>query len=123
VKKIVILLALIIFLKPIFPVIEYAIHYDYISKVLCENKDKPQMHCNGKCYLMKEMAKTAEQEKPISSDKKVTLQEQETLFFQAIKTFTIKQVCLDDTTPISDYYSNLYFHLQSHPVFHPPTLV
>lgn len=109
-------------LKPIFPVLEYTINYDYISKVLCENKDKPQMHCNGKCHLMKEMAKTAEQEKPISSDKKSSIQEKEVLFFQEIKTFTLKQVCLDDKTSISEYYSNLYFHLHSFTVFHPPTL-
>jgi hypothetical protein len=51
--------------KPIFPVMDYAINYDYISKVLCINKDKPELKCNGKCHLMKELAKT-EDDKPIS---------------------------------------------------------
>ena len=39
-------------LKPIAPFVEYAINYDYISKILCINKDKPAMNCKGKCQLM-----------------------------------------------------------------------
>lgn len=27
----------------------------YIAENLCENRDKPQMKCNGKCYLKKKM--------------------------------------------------------------------
>ncbi|MBC8644541.1 hypothetical protein H9W95_12115 [Flavobacterium lindanitolerans] len=42
------------------PVIEYAINYDYIATVLCINKDKPEMKCNGKCHLMKELAKSSQ---------------------------------------------------------------
>ena len=52
------------------PVVEYIVNYDYISKVLCVNKAKPQMHCNGKCHLMKKLAAASENEKPASSDKK-----------------------------------------------------
>jgi hypothetical protein len=38
--------------------VEYAVNYDYISEVLCINKSNPQLQCNGKCYLSKEIAKT-----------------------------------------------------------------
>lgn len=72
------------FLKPIFPVLDYVVNYGYISKVLCENKDKPQMHCNGKWHLMKEMAKQAESEKPIQNDKKSSINEFEVLFFKKL---------------------------------------
>lgn len=34
---------------------DYLLRYDYISKVLCENKNIPSKHCNGKCYLAKQM--------------------------------------------------------------------
>ncbi len=44
-------------LKPISPIIGYYINYDYIVNVLCENKDKPVMKCNGKCHLAKEIKK------------------------------------------------------------------
>ncbi|HHH54434.1 MAG TPA: hypothetical protein ENK91_12305 [Bacteroidetes bacterium] len=30
-------------------------HKKYYAEVLCENKDKPMMHCNGKCHLKKEI--------------------------------------------------------------------
>ncbi len=42
---------------PFLPVFDYLIHYDYISTVLCENKDKPILTCNGKCYLEKQVSK------------------------------------------------------------------
>ncbi len=45
--------------KPLWPVVEYVANYDYIVNVLCENKDKPEMQCNGKCHLTKELAKEA----------------------------------------------------------------
>jgi hypothetical protein len=80
VKKITFLLALFMLLKPVFPVIDYIVNYEYISKVLCVNKDKPKMHCNGKCHLMKELAKASENEKPISSDKKMLLKNRKCCF-------------------------------------------
>lgn len=42
-------------LRPIAPFIEYVINYDYISKVLCINTDKPALQCNGKCQLMQKI--------------------------------------------------------------------
>ncbi|MBP4140542.1 hypothetical protein J3S90_01855 [Flavobacterium sp. P4023] len=62
-RKIIFIVVLILLIKPILPVLEYVVNYDYISKVLCINKDKPMMHCNGKCHLMKELAKASESEK------------------------------------------------------------
>ena len=53
----------LILFKPAFPVIEYLVNYDYISRVLCINKDKPQLQCDGKCYLMKQLAKNASDER------------------------------------------------------------
>ena len=35
----------------------YAIDYEYISEVLCINKDKPKSKCNGKCHLAKQLKK------------------------------------------------------------------
>lgn len=43
--------------KPVLPVIEYYADYDYIATILCENKDKSYLECNGKCYLEKQMKK------------------------------------------------------------------
>jgi len=34
-----------------------------IAAKLCENKNRPWMHCNGKCYLMKKLKQAEEKEK------------------------------------------------------------
>lgn len=33
----------------------YHLNRDYIARVLCQNRDKPQLHCDGKCYLAKKL--------------------------------------------------------------------
>jgi len=38
-------------IQPAIPIIEYFVNYDYIVNELCENRDKPILTCNGKCYL------------------------------------------------------------------------
>ena len=121
-KKALFILTLIMFLKPILPVLEYIVNYDYISKVLCINKDKPTLHCNGKCHLMKELAKASENEKPIS-DKKIAAQEFEVLFIEKIESFVVRPLFYRNTTKIIDNYSNFYSHLNSCTVFHPPTCI
>ena len=48
--------------KPLWPIAEYMINYDYIVTNLCENKDRPQLQCDGKCYLSKLLAKENRQQ-------------------------------------------------------------
>lgn len=33
----------------------FELNKNYIATKLCENRDKPWMHCNGKCYFMKKL--------------------------------------------------------------------
>ncbi len=49
-------------IRPIIPYIEYAVNKNYIAKVLCVNKKKPELHCNGKCYLNRQLKKVNESE-------------------------------------------------------------
>lgn len=35
----------------------------YIAKYLCVNKNRPSLHCNGKCYFMKKLKQADENEK------------------------------------------------------------
>lgn len=51
-------------LQPVLPFLQYQINYRFISGTLCENKNQPKKHCNGKCYLTKQLKKNAEQEQP-----------------------------------------------------------
>ncbi len=117
------LLALFMLLKPVLPVLEYVVNYEYISKVLCENKAKPKMKCNGKCHLMKELAKTSENQNPISSNKKIASHELEILFFEEIKSFKIASFYCDDNQKMNSNYSKLYSYLNSVSVFRPPIFI
>lgn len=122
-KKLIFILVLALFLKPVFPVLEYAINYDYISKVLCVNKEKPALHCNGKCHLMKELAKASETEKPNSTNKKPNVNLLNDLFVEDIESFTVGSVYSQNKFAINWNYSNLYSHLSGCSVFHPPTII
>lgn len=39
-------------------VVSFAVDQDYIAKNLCVNRDKPELHCNGKCILMQKLKLT-----------------------------------------------------------------
>ena len=41
-KKMIVIVTLIMFLKPILPVFEYVLNYEYIISELCENKATPE---------------------------------------------------------------------------------
>ncbi|MCK8495096.1 MULTISPECIES: hypothetical protein [Spirosoma] len=51
----------------------YHLNKDYIARVLCENRSKPELHCDGKCYLAKRLK--AQQDK---QDKETTERVQQT---------------------------------------------
>ena len=120
-----VILAFLIFLKPISPVLEYIINYDYIANVLCENKNKPQLKCNGKCHLMKELAKASESEKPISSDKKSSFAfgDNEVLFLESIQEVAFGIDFCSSYLEISTHYSNLYDFSFNPKFLHPPIFV
>jgi hypothetical protein len=54
------------------PYLNYQVNYRYISTVLCENKAKPVLKCDGKCHLQKELKKSVED--PSGNSSKITIQ-------------------------------------------------
>src|SRR5699024_12263852 len=48
--------------RPFWPIVEYIVAYDYIVAELCENRDKPELGCDGTCYLSKQLAFELQQE-------------------------------------------------------------
>jgi len=43
--------------------VDFYANQDYIAKTLCENRDKPMLHCCGRCQLRKRLANDADQDK------------------------------------------------------------
>lgn len=107
--------------RPAIPFLEYIINYDYIVKELCENKEKPELKCNGKCHLMKELAKTSEEDKNSPSDKKQNVKQQiEVLFYNEIKTLSNAKSFVFINKHVNSVYQNLYALTAIQSTFHPP---
>ena len=53
----------------------YLVNNEYIKEVLCINKERPKLECNGKCYLMQQLQKSEipqdENEPPITALTKI----------------------------------------------------
>lgn len=41
----------------------FEMNQKYIAENLCINKNRPEMHCNGKCYLMNKLKQAEDHEK------------------------------------------------------------
>lgn len=109
-------------LKPFLPLVEYVVNYEYISKVLCVNKETPIMGCDGKCYLISQLANSSEDEKPIS-DKTFTAKNIETLFHQEIKEIVFIKAFSIQKPQLNFKYCNLYNYLNIPSLFHPPIVI
>ena len=109
-------------LKPVFPVLEYVVNYDYIVSELCENKANPELQCNGKCHLAKELAKASYDDSTNSSEKKVVAQQYEVVYFQEIEAIVLRFYKGTITTPVLNSCTNNYIHLGIKGVFRPPIL-
>ncbi|MEX6626594.1 hypothetical protein [Tenacibaculum salmonis] len=102
-------------LRPIAPFVEYAINYDYISKVLCINKDKPTLQCNGKCQLM---LKIAEQQDDDFKSLRIVTKDYPIGFVELINLVSKKLI----DSPIINcfFYNQKYSYLFGYSIFHPP---
>lgn len=109
-------LYIIAMLRPIQPIVEYVLNQDYIAEFLCINKEKPELQCNGKCHLVKEIKKQQE-EAPL------------TAFGISLEHYPIGFVNILDVpksisiTPKKEhvfFYKNLYNLNIKEPIFQPP---
>lgn len=103
-------------LRPIAPFVEYAINYDYIAKVLCINKDKPELSCKGKCQLMKKLQKQQEED---YNSLRISMEEYPIGFVDIID---ISKKTFSNTENQNNFaYRKRYQYLFLASVFHPPT--
>lgn len=117
-------LSLSILLRPALPLLEYGLNYDYIAEVLCINKAKPELHCDGKCYLKKQLAAASETEKPASSDKKQSATWDKVELFPALQILSLDAgIRASGTMPRHPGYRNGYVFLPTDSIFHPPLFI
>ena len=65
------LVYLVSYFNTSFTCFVYEINKEEITLSFCENKDKPQLACNGKCFLMKQLSSEKDNDKPKILDNRV----------------------------------------------------
>lgn len=98
--------------------IDYQLRKDFIAQAFCVNKQKPQLNCNGKCYLAKRLKATEEQESKAQHnifDK----YEIPTMICEEVKNPHFQSYIFAHT-PALDTYSSLYSGLFRLHIFRPP---
>lgn len=99
-------------LQSFYPLAIFSYYYgnkDYIANVLCENKSKPALHCNGKCFLKKQLKKAEKQQ----HEDKASLKEIQALVYLVTATFindqqNIPAIVMKFPTIKTDSYSFLF---------------
>jgi hypothetical protein len=94
--------------------LEYKINFSYVANVLCENRDKPEMHCNGKCHLRKQLEKDQQQERNSTSAK------EQVVFIDDLITFNFES--LAPFTRVTAFYQHPALHNPSFSFFRPPQI-
>lgn len=57
------IMAMVVLSKPFIPVFFYLVNIRQITEYFCVNKDKPMLHCDGKCYLAQKIAEARAKDK------------------------------------------------------------
>lgn len=93
----------------------FELNQQYIAEYFCVNKDKPMLHCDGKCYLARKLKEAEEKEK--KSEKESLKVSYQPAFI------TEKTIWTAPVSPIEKHQSVEFpFVLPSRPakIFHPP---
>lgn len=106
-------------LRPIQPYVEYVINQDYIAEFLCMNKDKPELQCNGKCHLVKQLERQQENE---PNALKVSL-ENYPIGFVTIFKIKAAQIFTSSNKDQNFSYQKLYHFEYNYSAFQPPDFV
>lgn len=107
-------------LRPIQPYVEYMFNQDYIAEFLCINKDKPELQCNGKCHLVKQIEKQQEKE-PLSS-LRISIENYPIGFVNIYRIKPFK-ILTKVNKNINASYFELYNFDHNYNTFQPPELV
>jgi hypothetical protein len=77
-------------LSGFFVLAGFEFNRDYVARELCVNRDKPQLHCNGKCYLIKKLKQAQDKEEQETRQiQKIQLQEATVSLPFLFNTFTV----------------------------------
>ena len=122
-KKLIVFIVLLSFaLRPIYfvgNVLYYQLNIDYIIDTYCINKDEPELQCNGKCHLAKQLQLTEDTTSDDSVNYSLLYEAFYPVFFQSCN--DINQNKSYDFRALKEWaYSSNLEHLYVHDCFQPP---
>lgn len=103
----------------------YVLNKNYIAQNLCENKEKPQLKCDGKCHLKTILQVVQEEPAAPEQPSLPNLDQIKTpvLFFQEVKELAVTASFCYTTTKEEKSrfgYSFSYHYQSTSAIFHPP---
>lgn len=105
--------------KPAVPVIDFMVNYSYIIAELCINRDRPELECNGTCYLQKELAEASQWNIPISKDRQIPIPTNE-MFFELPVVSTPMGILTFSAPLYRPWTSPFYLKLMGKDLLRPP---
>ena len=122
-KKLTYILLFIAFaFRPVYHlayIVYYQLNIDYIIETYCVNKDKPELQCNGKCHLAKQIVKAGDSENGSEKNQSFSI-EISIVYLQDTNLnysfFSLKEQRLK----VTSLYSNIYKYNYIDTIFHPP---
>lgn len=106
-------------LSPWGTIAYFKLNRKYIAKVLCENRNRPQIHCNGKCYLAKKLKQQQEKQDKETSEK-VHNTPVIQLFTPASYTYSFESAVVTFLEPVRFYHQLLFYTAPVAELLRPP---
>ena len=97
--------------------VHYLLNKNYYETVLCVNKGRPELHCNGKCKLSRELREQSEKEQDFPA---LVLKKYETVPCYP-STIAYSFVVLGEKKTYTTFYYLDKPQEVTHSVFHPPS--
>lgn len=101
----------------------YEANKDYITQNFCENLDRPELNCCGKCFLKKQL-KTVDKHDRSAGDTNLKVERVDNFICVLPAVFSLAvsgRMMMEDAAP-TPIVSNRYSRLVPVSIFHPPAL-
>lgn len=99
-------------------VLYYQLNIDYIIEKYCVNKEKPELQCNGKCHLAKQLQITTPTENHQSTS--ILTEAFFPVYLQDFGSLDFSAIIIYLENIQNFYYTNNYTHLLSFSIYKPP---
>lgn len=98
---------------------QYLLNREFIAATLCENRDMPEMQCDGKCYLRKQLQQHHEEKDSPASPREE--RRDVTLFSPVSEPLAV--FIKAPSRAWESLYQPVFSEKHTHAVFHPPANV